>query len=238
VPAWIIQSYSLDIVIANLPTYQPITPEDTPKIRSQELALKHIIRLVHFLYTSQPRHTGYILANTPSPNKHPSIQEGVGPAITLDGPPCGSGVYRETRICQNLAPNDKIKNHFNQLPIPTLATNKRLIDASIQHWKSQPNTLNHKQQTSRHKQPTLLPHIALPKLNSLPNSRAFFLKQGIPGPGLMYSNNTLQEPNATVRELLMGLQRGATAAQGLTEALRRHIIGQSSDANILTWLIK
>jgi hypothetical protein len=193
---------------------------------------------MYFLYTSQPRHIGYILANTPSPNKHSSIQEALGPTITLDGPPCGSGAYRETRIYQNLASNDKIQNSFNQLPTPTLTINKRLIDANIQHWETQSNTLNLKQQISRHKQPTLLPHLALPKLNSLPNSYAFCLKQGIPGPGLMYFNNTLQEPNATFRELLTGLQRGATAAQGLTEAQRRHVIGQSTDANILTWLIK
>jgi hypothetical protein len=121
----------IDIIIANLPTYQPITSKDTPKIRPQDLALKHIIRLVHFLYTSDPRHLGYILANTSSPNKHPSIQEGLGPAITLDGPPCGSGAYKETRICQNLAPNDTIQNNFKQLPIPTFTINKRLIDANI-----------------------------------------------------------------------------------------------------------
>jgi hypothetical protein len=65
--------------------------KNTPKIRPQELALKHIIRLIHCLYTSQPQHIGYILANTPSPNKHASIQEELGPAITLDGPPRGSG---------------------------------------------------------------------------------------------------------------------------------------------------
>ena len=46
------------------------------------------------------------------------------------------------------------------------------------------------------------------------------------------------ESNAIIRELLMGLQRGATAAQGVTEAQRRHIIGQSTDANIMSWLIK
>jgi hypothetical protein len=36
----------------------------------------------------------------------------------------------------------------------------------------------------------------------------------------------------------MGLQRGATTAQGLTKAQRRHIIGHSTDANIISWLIK
>jgi ribonuclease HI len=228
----------IDIIIANLPTYPPSTQKHTNKIRPQELALKHIIRLIHFLYTSQPLHIGYILANTPSPNNHPSVQKELGPAITLDGPPCGSGAFRETRICQNLAPNDTLQNSFNQLPTPTLTINKRLIDANIKDWETQPYIPNIKQRTSKQEQPTLLPQLALPKLNSLPNSHAFCMKQGIPGPGLLYSNNTLQEPNATIRELLMGLQRGATAAQGLTEAQRRHIIGQSTDANIMAWLIK
>jgi hypothetical protein len=137
----------IDIIIANLPTYPPSTQKHTPKTRPQELAIRHIIRLIHFLYTSQSRHIGYILANTPSPNKHPSIQKELGPAITPDGPPCGSGAYKETRICQNLAPNYKIQNTFNQLPSPTLPINKRLIDANIKDWKTQINTLNLEQQT-------------------------------------------------------------------------------------------
>ncbi len=74
----------IDVIIANLSTYPPTTLNDTPKIRPQEQALKNIIRLVHFIYTSQPRHIGYILANTPSLEKHPLIQEGLGRAIVLD----------------------------------------------------------------------------------------------------------------------------------------------------------
>ena len=54
----------------------------------------------------------------------------------------------------------------------------------------------------------------------------------------MYSNNTLQEPNATIWKLLMGLQRGSTPAPYLSEEQRRHIIGQFTDVNILSWLIK
>jgi hypothetical protein len=53
----------------------------------------------------------------------------------------------------------------------------------------------------------------------------------------MYFKNILQEPNAKIRELLVGLQRGATTAQGLSEAQRRHNIGQSVDTNILSWII-
>jgi hypothetical protein len=81
---------SIDVIIANLPTYPPTTPKDTFKIRPQELALKNIIRLVRSLYTLQPRHVGCILANTPCPKKHPGILEGLGPTITVDGSPCGS----------------------------------------------------------------------------------------------------------------------------------------------------
>ena len=114
----------IDVIIANLTTYQPTTLKNTPKIRPQALALKNIIRLVHFFYASQPRHIGCILANTPSPQKHPLIQEGLAPVITLDGLPCGSGAYREPRICQNLALNATIQNKFKQLPVPTLTIDK------------------------------------------------------------------------------------------------------------------
>ncbi len=71
----------------HLPTYHTKGHIQNTPTRNQ-LALKNIIRLVHFLYSSQPRHIRYILANnTPSPEKHPLIQEELGPAITLDGPP-------------------------------------------------------------------------------------------------------------------------------------------------------
>jgi hypothetical protein len=82
------------------------------------------------------------------------------------------------------------------------------------------------------------PHIALPKLINYPNSHSFCLKNGIPGPGLMYHKETLTEPNAIIREILMGLQPGTTAAPRLSGTQRCYILGHTTDVNILSWLIR
>ena len=55
--------------------------------------------------------------------------------------------------------------------------------------------------------------------------------------GLLYHNNTRKEPDATLREMLMGFQAGTEDDMGLTETQRIYILGQSMDVNILTWLI-
>jgi hypothetical protein len=108
----------IDVITANLLTYPPITPKDTSKIHPQELVLKHIIRLVHFLYISQPRHTGYVLANTPSPNKYPSIQERLGSVTTLDGPPCGSRAYRKNTDMPKSSPQRDDTKQFQPTSNP------------------------------------------------------------------------------------------------------------------------
>ena len=48
------------------------------------------------------------------------------------------------------------------------------------------------------------PHIALPKITSHLNSPAFCTQAGIPGTGLLYHKDTLTEPNAEIKEHLMG----------------------------------
>jgi ribonuclease HI len=63
------------------------------------------------------------------------------------------------------------------------------------------------------------------------------MHKGLPGNGLFYHKNTLREPNASIKELLMGFQPGTTAPLGLSEADRCQILGQTPDLNILTWLI-
>jgi hypothetical protein len=52
--------------------------------------------------------------------------------------------------------------------------------------------------------------------------------------GLFYNKDTLREPNASIKELLMGFQPGATTAPGLSEIDRCQILGQTPDLDILT----
>jgi len=70
-----------------------------------------------------------------------------------------------------------------------------------------------------------------------PNSSALRIQAGIPDTGLLYFKDTLREPNASIKELLMGFQPGAIVGLGLSENDRRRVLGQTPDLNILTWLI-
>ena len=63
------------------------------------------------------------------------------------------------------------------------------------------------------------------------------IQAGIPGAGLLYLKDKITEPNSTIKEILMGFQPGTTAAPGLSEMDRCQILGQTSDINIITWLI-
>jgi hypothetical protein len=47
----------------------------------------------------------------------------------------------------------------------------------------------------------------------------------------------LTEPTANERERAMGFATGTTVADGVTEASRRHLLGQAMDLNFLTWVL-
>ena len=80
--------------------------------------------------------------------------------------------------------------------------------------------------------------MALPKFVCYPNSHKFRTHKGRPGPGLLIHNNELKEPTADIREVLMGFRMRDTAAPGLSEEQRRHLLGQCIDINLLTWLMR
>jgi hypothetical protein len=49
--------------------------------------------------------------------------------------------------------------------------------------------------------------------------------------------NQLKEPTADIREILPGFLRGDTAAPGLSESQRRHLLDQCIDITLLSWLV-
>ena len=230
-------SRDIDIIIAGLPTLLPTKKQGHPITNPHERAIKHIIQLTHSLYTTQTNNVGYILINTPCTKLHPHTRDWLGPINTLNGPPCGSGASRITRCCQNIAINSSTQTKFNNLPTPTLTINTRLEQANFLHWRAQPATLQHSKQKTNQTPPPLPPNIAIHTIIGHLNSPAFRMHKGLPGNGLFYHKNTLREPNASIKELLMGFQPGTTEAPGLSEADRCQILGQTPDLNILTWLI-
>ena len=64
-----------------------------------------------------------------------------------------------------------------------------------------------------------------------PESHAFRVKNGRPGPGMMFHEDDLKEPDATVAEVLLGFEADDTVAEGLSDQQRRHLLGQCIDMN-------
>ena len=180
----------IDIVIASLPEI-PETKLTQPIIHLHEQTLKRIVRLIQILHNVQPTGTACILANTASPTLYSHIQHGLTPNITLDAPPCSSATYRQTHICQHIISNEKIQEKFNQLPIPTITINDRLLLTNILQWKTKSTFIPSTISLRRHTIPPLPLNIALPKLVSYPNLQAKCVRYGIPSPGLMYFKDTL-----------------------------------------------
>ena len=84
------------------------------------------------------------------------------------------------------------------------------------------------------------PRRALPTLMASADSYAFRLHGGVPGAGMIYDDQKEEwtEPTAEEREQAMGFKRGDTAAKGITEGERRHMLGNAMDLNMLTWVLK
>jgi len=160
-------SKNKDIIIARLPILIPTKKQEQPITNHYERAIKHITQLTHSLYTTQTTNVGYVLTNIPCTKLQPHIQEWLGPIITLDGPPCGSGASRITRCFQNIASSSPTQTKFSNLPTPTLTINGRLEQARFHHWRTQPTILQHPQQTTNHTPPPPPPpNIALPTIIS------------------------------------------------------------------------
>jgi hypothetical protein len=108
----------INILVAGLPTYTPPTATKPTITNPHERAIKHIIQLTRSLYNTQTNMIGYLVLNTPYAAQHPHTKDWLGPIITLDDPPCGSGAHRPTRCFQNLTPNSTAQTKFNNLPTP------------------------------------------------------------------------------------------------------------------------
>ena len=68
-------------------------------------------------------------------------------------------------------------------------------------------------------------------------SHAFRIKRGLPGPGMLYHENVLREPDSRVRALLLGFHPDDIAEPDLSEDQRCHLLGQCIDINLFSWFI-
>ena len=185
----------IDWIIAG-PPCQPYSSagkhKGTRDLRSTTLL--NVARLIRHLEEVQPAGVGFILENVPGVQRHPEILNMLGPGVELDAPPCGSGAKRATRFWQNLMDPEALQKAFDDLPALTRSVNDLLRRHGITNWSTQAMVPGHN--VARYDKYNTLgaPQIALPKLVCFPGSHAFRVKNGRPGPGMMF--RVTQQPRA------------------------------------------
>jgi hypothetical protein len=194
---------------------------------------RDIIHLILHLSKSQPDGVGYIWnsseLNPPSPNTMPLL----GPGSLLDATKRGLVAYRNTRIWQNLLPQDTLLADHACLQPTTRPVESLPERAGLSHWSTYPTQ---RPANSQGEQPTP-PRGQLPYLGSQRNDAPFRIHKGIPCRGMLYTNDNPDTPPVEVREALMGFRVGDTTGHGLSEAQRVQLLGQCTDLNTLTWTI-
>ena len=229
----------IDFILAG-PPCQPYSSAGKGKgfrdIRS--LALLTVARIITHLHHRQPEGVAFIIENVPGTEKFPVIQQMLGKGVLLDAPACGSHAFRAAVFWQNMAPERTINMAYAALPrTPSTTLQHFLHQNGFSDWNPQylrqGYNINHTDRTNSAGRPQR----TLPKFVCFHDSRQFRWEHGRPALGLLHHNCSLEAPCADIRELAMGFTLGSTAAPGLTEQKRRHLLGQCIDLNLLTWLI-
>ena len=204
-------------------------------------ALLNAARLIQFLHATQEGGVRYIVENVPGTERHPEVARMLGRPVKLDAPPCGSASRRKTLFWQNLASPDLVQAAFDALPPPSHTVDEMLAKHGLSDWKAQPQELGYTCFPGDPYNVPGRPQVAIPKMVCYKGSHAFRFKRirgrVLPGPGMLYKNGVLTEPDADVAEIFMGFHPGDTAAPGLASDQRRHLMGQCIDINLFSWLI-
>ena len=240
-PVVVRQSFpnGIDVVVAG-PPCQPYSSAGKGKgFRDpRSKAMLAVARLLVYLDATQAAGVGYIVENVPGTRNHPKVRDTLGEGVLLDAPPCGSHAQRKAVFWQNWVPNSRLSQAYRNLgPGPRTSVEDLLRTHGITDWTPQLPVVGYNMSPWDQYNTSHRPLVALPKFVCYPGSHAFRFKGGKPGLGLMHHDGVLQEPPADIREIAMGFLPGATAAPGLSEKQRRHLLGQCIDVNLLSWLV-
>ena len=143
-------------------------------------------------------------------------------------------------LWQNLANTVDVQQTFDALPPPSTSIDATLCRSNLSDWSTQPLAAGFNMPPSGRDAYNTAgrPQIALPEFVFFKQSHKFRMIRGRPGPGLLIHKQSLLEPTADIRELLMGFHIGDTAAPTLEESQRRHLLGKCIDINLLSWLVQ
>ena len=206
-----------------------------------------IVGALQQLQLKQP--PGYILENThmQSENNHayvrqsafPAICAALGQPVALDAARCGAYAHRLRNFWSNLACPRAVQTVCDLV--------EREPDRYVQH------VLDHGRVAPLATRPQQSPWYpcnavrgglleALPTLVAYVGSRAFRVRGGVPGKGMLVDEGAKPgggqhvEPNPDERERIMGYATGCTAAPGVTAEQRHELMGKAMDRHAVTRL--
>ena len=181
------------------------------------------VNLIRALYDWREGQLTYVFKNVPASGSYQAVLDALGEPLLVDGPPLGSTAYRKTALWTNgasrLSLQDDYLRSYNPGPVVSdfLERNGHSPD-----W-----------------QPVDPQQQYLAKIVSRPGSWAFsFDRNGKPGMGMLLYQGVYVEPSIVIREEMVGMRAGATAAPGAPDALRFRVIGGCWDHNIARWFFK
>lgn len=202
--------------------------------------LHDVLRVLTTLQRARDSPTAYILENAAIQHnfKHPGMAVAtaanltgmLGRPICLDAAQFNARAHRLRNYWTNLAnPLQVQRAAYAWLRTPGLLVNDILDPGRTS--QNAPRTESHPFYTAN---TTGAPLSALPTLVSFPGSYAY--RDGNPGMVWDAHLGRFDEPNADERERALGYHTGATAAPGLTERCRRHLLGNCIDQNLFQCL--
>ncbi len=200
--------------------------------------LTEVVRLIGLLQQMSPNMPpAYLVENVAfqhhrqqhiAHHDYQAVLEVLGNPVTLDAAQTGSLAHRLRNYWTNLCGTNHLASALKHVQRPSGRTVQGILPA---HRVALPVSSD-----DRHPQfpcnKRLNPREAWPTLMATPLSYAF--RPGQPGSVVDFTNPscpTWQEPTANEREIAMGYLPGSTAAEGVSEAQRRQVLGQCIDAN-------
>jgi len=135
----------------------------------------------------------------------------LGQGTLLDASNYGSRTYSNTRIWQNLLPQNIPATELARLQLLIIPVDAALATTWLSMWSTHPSP---QQGNTQRAQSTPL-RGPLPYVGTHPGTAPFRVHNGILGRGMIYALDTPSTPTAEVREALMGFRVGDTAAPGL-----------------------
>ncbi|CAI7733511.1 unnamed protein product [Closterium sp. NIES-54] len=166
---------------------------------------------------------------------HRAVTRELGHGVAWDAAQMGARAHRIRRYWQNMVPETVLRDQLGRMrrPLPLL------VQDILEPGRRVAPVVSPDIRTQYPCNEVGAPRQAWPTLVSTPGSYAFSMQGDQPGPGMVQvlATGEWEGPLAVERERAMGYLRNATAAEGVSEEVRRQALGGAIDQHALGWLL-